>query len=423
MLARFLDAAALDPGFLQNFWSTYRYVLVDEGQDLSPAQAAVVRSLVSSSVDLFVVADDRQSINGFAGGSFANVVDLLGSEAAAQALQLPHNFRCATAVLEAAEKVASNLRDKPPAASASSTAPPGAVRVVEAGSPSDEAELVAQWVAGLLESGLDPAILTEGEDPSVTPEEIAVIARARWLLDPVVEELTRRGVEVSIQTDTQSFLRSPQGRIVIEGIALAAAPDNAPARRRLIDELRGLGLVAEEARDDLPGTLAEAGLSDLAAIGQFLQSLTAADFAERVALLRSDAERAGWIDDLDSIESQWMNYAVAVPHHRRDLSGFLRHLSRAQQTRPTDPGVRVLTIHKVKGLEFKAVCIVGAYNGVLPDYRADSHDLVDEERRAFYVAMTRASRELVIVYPEVTTDRYGRVHAEPSIFIAEAGLL
>ena len=118
-----------------------------------------------------------------------------------------------------------------------------------------------------------------------------------------------------------------------------------------------------------------------------------------------------------------MNYAVAVPHNRRELSGFLRHLSRAQQTRPTDPGVRVLTIHKVKGLEFKAVCIVGAYNGVLPDYRADSSNRVGEERRAFYVAMTRASRELIVVHPKVTTDRYGRGHAQvPSIFIAEAGL-
>ena len=95
----------------------------------------------------------------------------------------------------------------------------------------------------------------------------------------------------------------------------------------------------------------------------------------------------------------------------------------AQQTRPSDPGVRVLTIHRVKGLEFKAVCVVRADDGALPYYRSTTEEEIDEERRACYVAMTRASRALLLTYPRNTTDRAGRRRQQrPSRFIAEAGL-
>ena len=79
----------------------------------------------------------------------------------------------------------------------------------------------------------------------------------------------------------------------------------------------------------------------------------------------------------------------------------------------------------MKGLEFRAVCLVGAYNGAIPDYRAENDvDLLDEERRAFYVAMTRASRTFIATCPDATEDRYGRTHQQvPSMFATEAGLV
>lgn len=423
MLTKFIEASAADPRFLENFWSTYRHVLVDEGQDLSRAQAEVLDRLASPPVDLFVVADDRQSINGFAGGSFANVRRLVGESAVARALQLPHNFRCATSVLHAAELVAAHLRDRPPPALAVANAPAGLVRVLAASSPDDEGELVAEWVLGLLENGLEQSNLAEGEDPTVSPEEIAVIARARWLLDPVVAALLDREIEVSIQTDTQSLLATPPGRVLLEGVGIAAATENAPAVRRLIDELSGAGVVVADEQLDVVQILRASGLTDLARVGDALDGLDVDNIEERLNALQNAATDSGWLDDVRVITSLWANYAIAVPHHRRDLSGFVRHAGRAQQTRPSDPGVRVLTIHKVKGLEFKAVCLIGAYNGVLPDRRANTAEAIDEERRAFYVAMTRASRELLVTYPQATMDRYGRTHHQaPSTFAVEAGL-
>lgn len=423
MLSKFIEAATLDSAFIDNFSSTYRHVLVDEGQDLSAAQAAVIERLVASpSTSLFVVADDRQSINGFAGGSFANVRALVGDTACRDALTLPHNFRCATSVLEAAERVASNLRDRPPNALPAENAPPGAARLIVAGSPADEAEQVARWVQQLLSNGLAPEHLAEGEDPTVQAEDIAIIARARWLLDPILDALAVRSVDVSIQTDAQAFLQSTTGRLLVEALSLAnSGGENGPARRRLGDELAAWGIDLGD--NDPLTTLRNSGAPELDAVARTLDGLTATNIEHRLASLGESANGTAWRGDVQVLQTQWSNYAVTTPANRRDLPGFVRHLAKAQQTRPSDPGVRVLTIHKVKGLEFKAVCVLGAYNGVLPDYRATTESDLDEERRAFYVAMTRASRELLVTYPQRTVDRYGRSHEQDmSMFAVEAAL-
>lgn len=424
MLSKFVEACDLSPAFIDNFHSTYRYVLVDEGQDLSVAQSEVISRMLGPTVDLFVVADDRQSINGFAGGDFENARRLAGDVGAGSPLQLPHNFRCSTAVLASAEAVASNLRSRPSRAMASENAPSGSVRLVANETPEDEANYVVQWVQGLLSSGLDPSTLAEGEDPTVVPEAIAVIARARWLLDPVARAFEDVEIGVSVQTDSQSFLQTPTGRLMSEGIALIASPDNGPALRRISEELEGLGVSADVTESSVVEHLRAAGLPDLSLVADALDGLTTDTISGRLASLRNSAEERGWGDDVGELATMWVNYTVAVPQNRRDLPGFVRHLARAQQARPSDPGVRLLTIHRVKGLEFKAVCLVGAYHGVIPDRRASSRSALEEERRAFYVAMTRASRELLITYPELTVDKYGRSHRQrPSMFAKEAGLL
>jgi DNA helicase-2/ATP-dependent DNA helicase PcrA len=86
--------------------------------------------------------------------------------------------------------------------------------------------------------------------------------------------------------------------------------------------------------------------------------------------------------------------------------------------------VRLLTIDRAKGLEFKAVALVGVRDGLIPHYRANSPHENKEERRRLYVAMTRAARELVVTWPTETVDRYGRTHWQaPSRFLVDAGLL
>jgi len=423
ILVKFVEAADSNPRFIANFHGTFRHVLVDEGQDLSVAQVEVISRLVGPAVDLFVVADDRQSINGFAGGSFENAKRLFDAAADAPALVLPHNFRCATTVLSAAEKLATHLRARPSKALAVDHAPPGTARSLAAGSPIEEAESVGEWITHLLKDGLDSATLSQGEDPRISPEDVAVVVRARWLLDPVHARLEALGIAVSLQTDTQSFLHTPVARAVAEAIALTATPGNGPASRRLGDELRGLGATGDVELAGPGERLRGAAIAELTQVASAVEGLTIDNLGERLRNLVTTANEKDLERDLRRLENLWVSYTVAVPQNRRELAGFLRHMFRAQQTRPSDPGVRLLTIHKVKGLEFRAVCLLGAYNGVLPDYRASSAEQVDDERRAFYVAITRAARSLLITYPRETRDQYGRRHSQdPSLFTVESGL-
>ena len=84
----------------------------------------------------------------------------------------------------------------------------------------------------------------------------------------------------------------------------------------------------------------------------------------------------------------------------------------------------MLTIDRAKGLEFKAVALVGARDGLIPHYRAESLHEQNEDRRRLYVAMTRASRELLVSWPTTTYDRFGRSHTQvPSRFLVEAELV
>ena len=112
-----------------------------------------------------------------------------------------------------------------------------------------------------------------------------------------------------------------------------------------------------------------------------------------------------------------------APRCRTGTWGVLRYLLRVQQTRPDEPGIRLTTTHRSKGPEFRAVAVVGLTQGAFPDYRSLSdQEAIEAERRAFYVSITRASRALLLTWPQKRRTRYGERTAEPSQFPREAGL-
>lgn len=90
--------------------------------------------------------------------------------------------------------------------------------------------------------------------------------------------------------------------------------------------------------------------------------------------------------------------------------------------KPEAPGIRVLTVHAAKGLEFSAVNVVGLNDGAFPDFRSASGEALESERRLIYVAMTRASRVLRLSRPRAKMTRFGPRAVDRSQFIAEAGV-
>ena len=418
-MAELLDE---DQWVLDHFRTLYRYILVDEGQDLTAIQSSLLRRLAGDRVSVFVVADDRQSIRGFAGGAFSHAKALVPSAAHAP-LHLQHNFRCARAILCAAEAVLRPTEGERYVVPLEN-APPGKVSFLAAPSPEEEADRIASWISGLLEYGLGGDMVAEGEDPSVVPEDVAVVARTRWTLAPVIEALTGLNIEFVVQTDARVFLPEPEARLFVDGLSFGVNNRDTPAARRIGDELReltGSELPADplqalhSVRNDALMSLADLVTRGLRGGG---------DFERAMNDLAAAGRDHGWPEGARTLTDVWGDYRTATTVQDRSPEGYLVHLARTLRTRPRDPGVRLLTIDRAKGLEFKAVALVGVRDGQIPDYRANSSRERNEERRRLYVAMTRAARELVVTWPTTTVDRYGRTHWQsPSPLLVEAGLV
>ena len=412
-----------DEWVLDHFRILYHEILVDEGQDLTGIQAELLRHLAGDSIRLFVVADDKQSIRGYAGGAFKHVKRLVPN-AAEQPFRLRHNFRCAQRILYAAESVLQSSRDNGRDVCTPENAPPGKVGAIEMPSAETEAEHIASWACELIENGLDSDTTAEGEDTSVAPEDIAVFGRTRWTLAPVADSLERRGLELTIQTEAGVFLKEPEARLFVDCLAFSLNNKETAAARRALEELREL--MPQDGWDDPLKALRDAGHDSLKVLGDLVGRAVkgGGHFAGVMDELSATGQAHGWQAGADALGQVWMDYRSRTRVQDRSPKGFLVHLAKTQRTRPTDPGVRLLTIDRAKGLEFKAVALVGARDGLIPHYRADSPEERNEDRRRLYVAMTRASRELLISWPTTTYDRFGRSHAQtPSPFLVEAGLV
>ena len=417
-LTRLIDE---DKWVLDLFRALYQDILIDEGQDLTAIQSRLLRNLAGDEINLFVVANDKQSIRGYAGGSYSHAQDLVPI-AAKDPLYLRHNFRSATSILCAAEAVLSQANGNIEKALTQPDIPLGRVCLVSKESPDAEANFIVSWAYELLEKGLRLDTLVQGEDSSVRAEDIAVIGRTRWVLTPVVDKFNNSGMKYAIQTETKVFLPESEARIFVDCLTFGRNRDDFPAARRVLDELHELtGLDGSDdplaSLDSIPSL---SYLSDLVKLG--LEGSSSLEIAMNKIVELGEAHE--WGDSARTLAEAWEKYRRLTSVQDRSLKGYLWRLEKMQRTRPTNPGVRLMTIDRAKGLEFKAVAIVGARDGMLPHYQNISDKEINEERRRLYVAMTRASRELVISWPMTTVDRYGRSHNQrPSRFLVEAGLV
>lgn len=297
---------------------------------------------------------------------------------------------------------------------------------------------MATWVAQLLSEGLPEAWVHEGEERSLAPHDVCILGRSRYVFDEVVAAFADRKIAVLVRTDDGGLLDSQLGRAVLLGLRLALNPMDRPSRRRLFDEypstipafpsdpspegLAGYFRYMAETQD-LPEGVSDA-LAGAAHGGNAIDvvpALVAVELAEGAAGPPGDPDL--WDRDRKELERLWTNYLAAARPQERTLAGFLKLLAQVERTVRDDPGVRVLTPYRARGLGFRAVVILGMNEGTFPDYRATTVTAVDDERRAVYVAATRAARALLLTRPASHTNRYGREFQDvESRFVAEMGL-
>ncbi len=422
---------------------TFKHVLVDEYQDTNHAQYRLLQLLVGGGRakptrgervnipghrNLAVVGDDSQSIYSFRGADVTNILDFTDDFPDARVVKLEQNYRSTQTILEAANSVIANNRGGIAKRLWSEKGQGSPIRVH--GLEDEHAE--ARFVVGEIERLLD-----EG----AARAEIAVFYRTNAMSRVIEDTLVRRELAYQVIGGTKFYERA-EIKDAIAYLAWIANPYDVVSFQRIANSpRRGLGqtslsrIVAHSASigqsvwevasaaERIPGL----GAAAIKALGRFMATMEdlaalAADGVPVGDLMDAVLSRSGYVEALEAesvgrgekaFESQGrlenLAQLVEVAHEfdantsaeADTLEMFLQELALKADgdSRRDDEGlITLMTLHNAKGLEYPIVFVAGCEDGVFPHQRALDEGGVEEERRLFYVAVTRAMRELYLTY-------------------------
>ncbi len=426
-----LEAAALveaDPasGPVREFLCRCTHLLVDEFQDVNPVQYRLVRLWARRPENLFVIGDPDQAIYGFRGADHRLFRRLKEDFPQAKVCRLRVNYRSTPTILRAARALAADPGDL------TAVREDGA-QVVHLEAPGETAEgiAVAREISGLVGG---TSMLTAGQDGGRWGfADIAVLFRTGRQAALLEECLLKEGIPYRV-VGREGFLEERPVREVLNFLRCVADPEDdwhallclGGDRFRLGP--RGLALVREEAGRRGGVWRAASALASSAALDPADREKLAAFVAEVEAYRRLAAaeppERllARVVEQGESGAAESMRRLLRLAARFGNLASFLRGLVLAQEADwerpgaggPTPEAVSLMTLHAAKGLEFPVVFITGVEDGLLP--LRDAED-PDEERRLFYVGLTRARDLLILTSARTRTLRGTRVRTGPSAFL------
>ena len=439
MLMLTVDVLERFPEACERWQSTFRHILVDEYQDTNHAQYRLLQLLAAKHRNVFAVGDPDQSIYAFRGADIRNILDFEQDFGGADTVALEQNYRSTNAILEAANAVIDNNRDRKPKRLWSELGQGDPVEVVEVEDEHAEARFVAAEIARAVETG-------------TSASEIAVFYRTNAQSRVLEDVLVRQGVpyqviggprfyeraEIRDAVAYLSLLNNPSDAVALMRIA------NRPRRgigdttiQRLVGHADALGISLWEATADPEAAgVATASARAVRGFRTIVESLMSAaqeleidELVERV-LERSgtieayEAERTiearGRLENLSELVGSAQEYRARADEPT--LAGFLEEVQLQSDQDTLADGeaqVTLMTIHNAKGLEYRAVFLIGMEEGIFPHSRSIEDNEVEEERRLAYVGMTRAMERLTLTH---TTARslYGRREYNlPSRFLDE----
>jgi DNA helicase-2/ATP-dependent DNA helicase PcrA len=401
----------------------YKFVCVDEAQDLNEAQYALLCALCGDSYkNVMMVGDPKQSIYGF-NTSSPEYMERFLFEFAAKRVELTENFRSSRAVVSVARSIDPNyLVD-------AQLPIKGAARVFVGNNEAGEATLIVDEIELLFSQG-HPDV--EG---GVEPSKCAILGRTRFALLEIEKELRRRDIpfhkrltanhenESELVDDFQLALRvmaNPRDRLHFSALALKwkAAPPP-PTAIDALDALSGMALASSDPR-------AKAVVSAITPIAQNtarLDLMPAFKIMKQYADTLDENSRRAIYEDTAVFQQEWDQY-LRSDGSSRTLAGFMSSKALGATQKAHRDGVALLTVHSSKGLEFDVVFVAGLAEGTFPDYRAVGRprEMAEENRNAF-VAVTRSKRLLYLTYPRVKLMPWGDSRAQQaSRFITASGI-
>ena len=419
-----------------HYRNQFHHVLVDEYQDTNLVQADLVDLLGSQHGNIMVVGDDAQSIYSWRGANFENILKFPERYAGAQTYRIETNYRSVPGILDVANAaIRGNVRQFEKNLRAWRKAG-GRPALVELPTNNDQASYVAQQILELNRQGLEF-------------REMAVLYRAHFHSMEIQLELTRRGIPFEV-TSGLRFFEQAHVKDVAAFLKFALNPSDETAFRRMVRLLPGVG---EKTADSL-WSVVKAGAESAAPFGEVLRMAKpparAAKVWEQLAATLDEIapERKPIAPDLaietvmEAVYEDYMKAEFANFENRREdlrtLAGYARQFSSLEEflaqiallTNVDGAGARddtdtdrvvLSSVHQAKGLEWRAVFVIWLTEGMFPGSRSlEKPDSLEEERRLFYVAITRGRDHLHLCYPLIRLNSgYGEPFQRRSRFLAE----
>ena len=412
----------------------YKYILVDEFQDINKAQYDTIKLIAGKQANLFVVGDDDQSIYAFRGSKPDIMLGLSTEYRDIVQMYLNTNYRCSSEIVAGARSLIEYNKVRFAKDIGSCGMCSGRIKVCKMADIEEEALYLSKEVRELIADG-------------IKPEEIAVISRTNIISNIYYTRLNSDGVACRTLTavhniydswlmqDIAAYMRLSQGMYDKENAvriinkpsryikrALITQPFNFEHLRKCYDGDEGLIKIINDMQFDIKML---SHMSTYAAVNYILKGIGYEDYINE-EIIRKRLNKEEVYAKLTEIKTlsrkymdikQWLKYIdeQAEKTEQENKSDKRQGNQKNSDEKDSAGAVNIYTMHSCKGLEFKAVFIMDVCEGIIPYNKAVLDNEIEEERRLMYVAMTRAKEKLYLVYP---IKRYGHDTAA-SRFISE----
>lgn len=393
----------------------YKYVLIDEGQDLNYAQYELIKALCGEKIkNILMVGDANQAIHGYAGADKKYMFEFFKIDYNAECRNIKQNYRSSQKVLQAANSVMPNQSSL-----SNNQHFEGVLETLSFENENQEASFIINKIKEAITWKREEF---EGE---VTLSKIAILARNRFVFNILKENLDReeklknsyflkKGSNILIPESTfmkifdlgTRIIANPNGKVYVKNLFHILKINKKLIQLNGISKKDGLDILiylkkyfdqnCPISTEDYQ-TLIQSWTNLNRGMNYFLPVLdNLTKYSENLEI----EERQNTLLDIKEWRQAWKKYIRNTSSSHKSLADFKRFTALGFAKEEKEDGLTLATIHTTKGLEFDIVFLMGMCDGTFPDYRATTEKALTEEQNNVYVAITRAKRHLYISYPK-----------------------
>ncbi len=446
LLLNFYKLLVKFPNILYKYQHKFRYIMVDEYQDTNLCQFLIVKKLAAAYQNLCVVGDDAQSIYGFRGATIQNILSFQKDYPDLKVFKLEHNYRSTKNIVNASTSVINKNKDRLEKNIYTNNSDGDKIKVIKALSDNEEGRLIAQDIAEVKNS------------QHLNNNQIAILYRTNAQSRSIEEALRKLNIPYKIYGGI-SFYQRKDVKDLIAYLRLTVNPNDEEALKRIINypnrkigdvTVGKISYLANTNQTNMWQIIANAkSYSELGSAAVHIHNFyimmanfqhdnthkNAFELAEYVAkqstllpTLLKDKTHEG-LSRVEDVEELLNSIKVFVEddtsEEEKTLSNFLQSIALytdADEAKDEDT-ITLMTVHSSKGLEFRNVYVAGLEENLFPSALSlDTRQDLEEERRLFYVAITRAEKNLTLSFA-TSRFKYGNlITSEVSRFIQEIDL-